>query len=261
MTSVSLRRRQGVAARHQLSAQLAMVVDLAVEHELDRAVLVAHRLLAHRRIHHAQSPHAERDVRRDVATLLVGTAMHDRRAHRAQRQLPLALGARAPCEADDPAHRRATSSPVIGGPACISCIDCARRAVAPAATSRFIISTKLHIVTTCSTRNDTWAIEPKRAAMRNPSGTDLHGVHRLRRRWTRLLQLSSCAVDRDEHREVGEGPDDESDEPRLGGHVQIGAVAVAPPPCGGMELRLAVPCADARPDTRRARPRSPDFRG
>ena len=46
MTSVSLCVREAVARACQVRAQLAEVVDLAVEHDHDRAVLVVDRLVA-----------------------------------------------------------------------------------------------------------------------------------------------------------------------------------------------------------------------
>src|SRR6266850_2129790 len=51
-----------MACRFELGAQLAEVVDLAVEHDPDGTVLVVDRLMAGREIDDAQAPHAERDA-------------------------------------------------------------------------------------------------------------------------------------------------------------------------------------------------------
>ena len=56
------RRREAVAARHELAPQLAVVVDLAVEDDPDRAVLVGDRLLAGLEVDDGQPAHAEPDA-------------------------------------------------------------------------------------------------------------------------------------------------------------------------------------------------------
>ena len=60
MVSVSVSRVERVPAGVELRAQLAIVVDLAVEDHPDRAVLVADRLMAAGEIDDAQPAHAER---------------------------------------------------------------------------------------------------------------------------------------------------------------------------------------------------------
>ena len=54
------RRVEAVAGGLELAAQLAEVVDLAVEDDPDRAVLVVDRLVAGREVDDAQPAHAER---------------------------------------------------------------------------------------------------------------------------------------------------------------------------------------------------------
>ena len=53
-----------VTAREQFGADLGEVVNLAVEDDLDRAVLVRERLIARGQIDDAQAPMAEADARR-----------------------------------------------------------------------------------------------------------------------------------------------------------------------------------------------------
>src|SRR6266850_1435326 len=70
-----------MACRFELGAQLAEVVDLAVEHDPDGTVLVVDRLMAGREIDDAQAPHAERDALVDEHAFIVGAAMADHVAH------------------------------------------------------------------------------------------------------------------------------------------------------------------------------------
>ena len=79
------RRLEAVAAPLEVAAQLAMVVDLAVENDPRRAVLVPHRLVAAREIDDRQAPHGEADLAHDHLALVVGTAVGDRRVHPAER--------------------------------------------------------------------------------------------------------------------------------------------------------------------------------
>ena len=72
-----------VAGAHELLVQLLVVVNLAVEHDADRAVLVEDRLLAAFEVDDAEPAHAERDAVVDVDALFVGTAVHHHAAHRA----------------------------------------------------------------------------------------------------------------------------------------------------------------------------------
>ena len=64
-----------VAQRLQFGAQLAEVVDLAVEHHDDVAVLVDHRLLAGGEVDDRQAAVAEADAGLDVQLALVGAAV------------------------------------------------------------------------------------------------------------------------------------------------------------------------------------------
>jgi hypothetical protein len=73
-----------MAARDELLAQGEMVVDLAVEHDPQRAVFVRNRLMPARDIDNAEPAHA--DARRAVGieAFVVGPAMGDDAAHFAQ---------------------------------------------------------------------------------------------------------------------------------------------------------------------------------
>ena len=77
--SLSVRKR--VPAPLEIAPQLLVVVDLAVEDDPDRAVLVRDRLVAAVEIDDAEAAHAERDAVADVHTLIVGAAMRHGAAH------------------------------------------------------------------------------------------------------------------------------------------------------------------------------------
>ena len=70
MLLVQVTKRLGVGMRREgvsrtsgaAAADLVMVVDLAVEHDDDRAILVEDRLLASGDVDDAQAAHAERDA-------------------------------------------------------------------------------------------------------------------------------------------------------------------------------------------------------
>ena len=83
-------RAEDVAARDQVASQLAVVVDLAVEDELDRAVLVGHRLVrGGAEVDDAQPAEAEpgAPVGRHERSRVVGPAVRDaRRASRRARR-------------------------------------------------------------------------------------------------------------------------------------------------------------------------------
>ena len=82
IVSVSLVGAEDVAApRRAAGPELPVVVDLAVEDDPDRSVLVRHRLLAVLEIDDAQPPHAEADALAEIDALVVGPAMHHRAAH------------------------------------------------------------------------------------------------------------------------------------------------------------------------------------
>jgi hypothetical protein len=87
-------RLEAVPLRLERAAQLLVVVDLAVEDDLDRAVLVPHRLGAQRRqVDDRQPTVAERALLVFVKTLSVRPAVGDRRGHRADHRGPVARGA------------------------------------------------------------------------------------------------------------------------------------------------------------------------
>jgi hypothetical protein len=73
-----------VSALPKLRAQLAVVVDLAVQDDVQAAVLVGDRLVAALDVDDRQAPAAETGRTPDVEALVVGTAVRDRRGHRAQ---------------------------------------------------------------------------------------------------------------------------------------------------------------------------------
>ncbi len=82
----------------QLAAQLAVVVDLAVADQPQRAVLVRQRLVAAGEIDDRQPAHADRQRPVDVQAFVVGAAMaRDPRPSRDS----VAAGARAPVEVED----------------------------------------------------------------------------------------------------------------------------------------------------------------
>src|SRR4051794_26501910 len=74
----------------EISAQLAIVVDLAVENYCDRPVFVVDGLFTRDEIDDRQSPHAERYAGRRKQTFRVRTTMHHPLTHRME-QLVRAL--------------------------------------------------------------------------------------------------------------------------------------------------------------------------
>ena len=71
-----------MAARLELAAQLAEVVDLAVADEPQRAVRVGERLVAAGEVDDREPAHAERAGAVDVHALVVGAAMDGDARHR-----------------------------------------------------------------------------------------------------------------------------------------------------------------------------------
>ncbi len=71
-----------VAALLEVLTQLAVIVDLAVENDPLRTVLVMHRLLARGEIDDRQPPHREPDILMQVKTVVVRPAVNDRSIHR-----------------------------------------------------------------------------------------------------------------------------------------------------------------------------------
>ncbi len=84
MTSVSPSVAKRWPLRSQLLAQLPEVVDLAVEDDHDRTVLVENRLIAGHEIDDPQALNPETDVVLDEHPTGVGAAVLDRRAHALQ---------------------------------------------------------------------------------------------------------------------------------------------------------------------------------
>src|SRR5262245_51714059 len=62
--------------------QFLIVVDLAVEHDPDRPILVADRLLAAVEIDDSQTAHPQSGAWAEVDAFFVGTAVHQHPAHR-----------------------------------------------------------------------------------------------------------------------------------------------------------------------------------
>ena len=97
-------------ARSELLSQLLEVVDLAVEDDADRAVLVRHRLRAERYVLDAEAAGSELDEGRGVMSLTVGTAVDEDVRHP-----PENLGRRPERRAveryhtGDPAHQDASA--------------------------------------------------------------------------------------------------------------------------------------------------------
>ena len=88
----------------ELGAQLAKVVNLAVEHRLQRAVFVVHRLVTTGEIDDREPAHSDHGLLVMEQPLVVGAAMGDGRVHRVTYR-----GSRKRCagcgdDARDPAH-------------------------------------------------------------------------------------------------------------------------------------------------------------
>ena len=66
---------ESVSASLETRAELTEVVDLSVEHRVNRAVLVRNRLRAGRQVDDAEATHAECCLRIDVVALVVGSTM------------------------------------------------------------------------------------------------------------------------------------------------------------------------------------------
>ena len=98
-------RVEYVAERLQLRDQLLVVVDLAVEDDDDRAVLVVERLLARGEVDDRQSAVAKPDARLEVQPLAVRTAMRLRVVHALQQRAIEVAACASVEEAGDAAHR------------------------------------------------------------------------------------------------------------------------------------------------------------
>jgi hypothetical protein len=96
-------RRKPVAAALQRGAQLAVVVDLAVLDDLDRAVFVPDRLVAALEVDDREAPDGERDGPVDERAVAVGPPVAKRLAHwRERRRVDCTAVERE--ESTDPAH-------------------------------------------------------------------------------------------------------------------------------------------------------------
>src|SRR5207302_39141 len=102
------------AARLQLAAQVAEVVDLAVEDEGDGAVLASHRLLAGDEVDDRQTCHPECRLAIQIAAGVVGAAVLEDLQHRVE---DLAVAAARADPAGDAAHQRVAPT---GAPARLS---------------------------------------------------------------------------------------------------------------------------------------------
>src|SRR3954470_21716832 len=78
-------RLELVAARDEALAQLAIIVDLAVENDGVAAGLVGDGLLAAAEIDDREAPHAERAAVIEELAVVVGAAMEDGTIHRGER--------------------------------------------------------------------------------------------------------------------------------------------------------------------------------
>ena len=90
--------------------QRLVIVDLAVEHDQDVAVLVRDRLVPAGQVDDAEPPHAEADPALDERAPVVRAAMADRVAHPADLGLGDVSGADRP---HDAAHLRRPSLPQV----------------------------------------------------------------------------------------------------------------------------------------------------
>src|SRR5256885_9275495 len=83
---LSVRSRcEGVSAGLEQRAKRVVIVDLAVEYDLDITRFVRDRLLATLHVDDAQTAHAESHTWPDEVSLVIGTAMPDGSAHPRQR--------------------------------------------------------------------------------------------------------------------------------------------------------------------------------
>ncbi len=99
-------RAEAVAEPLELQPEVREVVDLAVEDDPDRPVLVGERLIARSKIDDAQPPVSEADPVADVEAVGIGAAVCDDRGHRGQ---PIAIDRPGRVEAElacDTAHVR-----------------------------------------------------------------------------------------------------------------------------------------------------------
>ena len=99
-----------VAAGFQPRAQRGMVVDLAVEDDPDRAILVGHRLMPATHVHDGQAPMSEPHGAVDEQALAVGAAVTKNVPHPLEPRLLHGLVDVELRDAGDAAHGRVRSS-------------------------------------------------------------------------------------------------------------------------------------------------------
>ena len=92
--------RKHMAALLQLAAEVAKVVDLAVKHNPNRAVLIVDRLASGLEINDAQAAHAQADTGAYIESLIVWATMDHGRAHRTH----FLRGDRPTIETHDPSN-------------------------------------------------------------------------------------------------------------------------------------------------------------
>src|SRR5579863_7920298 len=74
-------RRERVAARQQIAAQIAIVVNLAVKDNPDRLVLVRDRLVARMQVDNAEPPHPDRTPAIEMKPVVIRSPVPNGRAH------------------------------------------------------------------------------------------------------------------------------------------------------------------------------------
>ncbi len=102
---------QRVPLGSQLTAQLAVVVDLAVEDCVHGLRTIGDRLIAGLKIEHREPTHSQSDTGPDMGALAVRTAVLHDIAHSSQ-QLAWGCGASG-CDARDPAHTAPSGQPPL----------------------------------------------------------------------------------------------------------------------------------------------------
>ena len=64
-------RRENVPSRLEIRPQLAVIVDFAIEYNLQQTVLIGHRLLAAGQIDNLQTPHTQTDWSVHIKPLVI----------------------------------------------------------------------------------------------------------------------------------------------------------------------------------------------
>src|SRR5215813_7262382 len=104
-------RRKSMAPRSQFTSQVRVVINLAVEHNSNRAILVEDRLPASAEINDAQPTMTETDIVFNEVAVIVGTAMRLGRRHAFQECATDRISCVEIDYPADPAHR--LSLPVL----------------------------------------------------------------------------------------------------------------------------------------------------